>query len=1169
MPEGLNAGNIALNLTLNKDGFNRDLGNMQQTAAGIGKSIASSLGGAANSALGLGRKFVNASTTAARGFRSAEASITASGRRIASAVAGAFAITKIVQFANSCIKLGSDLTEMENVTNTVFPNMSKQVQEWSKAAANTAGQTETQAKNYIGTLGAMSKAFGFTEKEAFEMSSTVAQLTGDVSSFYNLTQDESFAKLKSIFTGEAESLKSLGVVMTQTALDEYAMANGFGKVTSQMTEMEKVSLRYAFVQDKLSAANGDFLRTTDSWANQTKRLKLNITEIQTALGQGMINILLPVIKLINTLLQRLVSLANAFRSFTSMFTGKKAESLNKGVAGLTSGINNTAAATDGLADSATSAGKAATAAAKAMKALFGFDNINKLTEDTSSGSGGGGGGGGAGAGDIIGDEFDMGTIDSDELADELNSKAKDLIDKADWDGLGRYAAQKINAGLEKIYDVVSWDNVGPKVTPVIDAVTGTFNGFVDELHWDQIGADIAEGINTAVKIANRLYTGVEWENLGKKIAEGANGLASHIDADGIGQLIGNKFNSIWGTAYGLVSEIHWGDLGKKAADGIKGYFDTAQLSLKTKTLAKFFNGLFESMEGFTKNLTDDDVKKIVDNIGGAINDYIATFDWKKNGTRLGDFVLKLVGAIADTINKIDWDELGEGIADFLGEAGPKLLQAGLSLAKALIKALVAGIKGLSTSDAGELALAIVGLKLTWNCASWATGIIGSLSGAFATTGNTNVLATGLSSVIKLALAHPLVTAAIGGIALGAILVDKAFTMSDDEIREFTTEITERAKKLGIGESTNYAGHDQDVEAANNGGLKQYKDTDYMYNPQTGNVYDAAGHFYNNAYEQGWITDTEEAKNYNNNKHSTFDAGSSYGYGNANGEDLSTTIVKKIEYKTDEVSKKIQQAYANTKDGKATKKIKGKQDKSFKNVNKVYSKLADKSATKKIKGKTDKSFTTTKRTFDNLTSKTVTAKITGTGTITTSIAYKTAADRKVGQLLTNYLDGNGNLRFGSGGMLGKFGIRHYAAGTSRAQGTLFVAGEAGSEVVGNINGHTEVLNKSQLAQTMFASVQAAMFPLVNSIRYATPRLAIRGDSRREIGYSDERIRQIAQEASAATGISNVEILEILRKILKWLEESDPDVYLDGKKISKRVFEEIRRVKNTTGRNPVLV
>ena len=108
--------------------------------------------------------------------------------------------------------------------------------------------------------------------------------------------------------------------MTQSALDAYAMANGFGKTTQQMSESEKVALRYQFVMSKLSAAQGDFARTSGSWANQTRILKLQFDSLKATLGQGFINLFTPILKVINTLLGKLTTLAHAFKSFTELIT---------------------------------------------------------------------------------------------------------------------------------------------------------------------------------------------------------------------------------------------------------------------------------------------------------------------------------------------------------------------------------------------------------------------------------------------------------------------------------------------------------------------------------------------------------------------------------------------------------------------------------------------------------------------------------------------------------------------------------------------------------------------------------------------------------------------------------------------------------------------------------
>ena len=201
--------------------------------------------------------------------------------------------------------------------------MAEQVDKFAKSAAGSFGLSETMAKKYTGTFGAMAKAFGFSEKQALDMGATLTGLAGDVASFYNLSQDEAYTKIKSVFTGETESLKDLGVVMTQTALDSYALANGFGKTTDQMSEAEKVALRYSFVQKQLSAATGDFSRTSQSWANQVRILSLQFQSLKASIGQGLINVFLPVLRMINTLIGRLVTLADAFKSFTELITGNK------------------------------------------------------------------------------------------------------------------------------------------------------------------------------------------------------------------------------------------------------------------------------------------------------------------------------------------------------------------------------------------------------------------------------------------------------------------------------------------------------------------------------------------------------------------------------------------------------------------------------------------------------------------------------------------------------------------------------------------------------------------------------------------------------------------------------------------------------------------------------
>lgn len=357
-------------------------------------------------------------------FKQQMAGIQGLAKKAGAALAAAFAVKKIIDFGAKCIELGSDLSEVQNVVDVTFPRMSKQVDDFAKNAITSFGLSETMAKKFTGTFGAMAKAFGFGEQAAYEMSTTLTGLAGDVASFYNISQDEAYTKLKSVFTGETETLKDLGIVMTQSALDSYALANGYGKVTAKMSEAEKVALRYKFVQDQLSLASGDFIRTADGWANQVRVLKLQFDSLKATIGQGLINVLTPVIQVINRIISKLMSLANAFKAFTEMVTGKKG---GGGASAATAGMEAMAQSADKAGAAAGGAGSAAKKAAKDMKSVStGIDELNIINPETDSGSGGSGGGADGG---YSADEFDMGELDTSAV-DEMDSKYAGLIEKA-------------------------------------------------------------------------------------------------------------------------------------------------------------------------------------------------------------------------------------------------------------------------------------------------------------------------------------------------------------------------------------------------------------------------------------------------------------------------------------------------------------------------------------------------------------------------------------------------------------------------------------------------------------------------------------------------------------------------------------------------------------------
>lgn len=433
--------------------------------------------------------------------------------RLGKTMSGAFAIAGLTAFVNKCTTLASDLQEVQNVVELAFPNMTEQVNAFASNSINAFGMSETSAKKMTGTFGLMAKNFGFTEQEAYNMGASLTSLAGDVASLYNISQDEAFTKLKSVFTGETETLKELGVVMTENALNSWMMQRGINGNISAMTESEKVALRYQFVLSQLGVAQGDFARTSGSWANQVRILKENFAQLLSTIGSGFISLLTPVVKVVNTIISYLNVLAKAIASIFGKLFGKSKSgtggssgggSALGGVAtdvgnigGAAGGVGKTSDAVGGLSDNLGSASKKAK---ELGKNLMGIDEVHNISpkDDGGSGSGSGGSGGGAGGGggidtsgiDSLGDfsvpEFDTSSID--KSVDEMIDKISKIIEpfKQIWNQMKQiikpnlnYMKEQFKGFIQAIIDWCKgfWNNGGKELLISIALLTGAFLSF--------------------------------------------------------------------------------------------------------------------------------------------------------------------------------------------------------------------------------------------------------------------------------------------------------------------------------------------------------------------------------------------------------------------------------------------------------------------------------------------------------------------------------------------------------------------------------------------------------------------------------------------------------------------------------------------------------------------
>lgn len=381
-------------------------------------------------------------------------------------IAGALSIAALTKFTKDCIEVGSNVTEVQNVVDTAFGDLSHQADLWASNAMTNFGLSELSAKKYMGVFGQMSNAMGITGQAALDMAEDVTGLTGDVASFYNLGTDEAYTKLKSIWTGETETLKDLGVVMTQTNLDQYALNNGFGKTTAKMTEQEKVMLRYQYVTSALSNATGDFVKTQDSWANQTRILSLRFGQLKASLGKGFIALFTPILRGFNNLLAGLQKVADGFASFVQMLTGADVSTSMGSISSDIAGIGDDASS---AADNVGDIGSAAKKTAKDIeKSLAGFDQINKLTEptDDSSDSSGSTGGTSSGIGsvDLVPDVSGSTSNATSAISDFVN-KAKKELDK-----LRKWSVSTFSPSMSRI-----WDGITKNTDTAKKNLTSAFN----------------------------------------------------------------------------------------------------------------------------------------------------------------------------------------------------------------------------------------------------------------------------------------------------------------------------------------------------------------------------------------------------------------------------------------------------------------------------------------------------------------------------------------------------------------------------------------------------------------------------------------------------------------------------------------------------------------------
>ena len=211
----------------------------------------------------------------------------------------------LLDIGKAAVSAASDLEEVQNVVDVTFGDGASKIEAWAKNAGSQFGLTETQAKRFTSTLGAMMKSAGLTGDEIVDMSTDMAGLAADMASFYNLDFDTAFQKIRSGISGETEPLKQLGINMSVANLNAFALQKGLSKTFEQMTQGEQTMLRYQYLMAATSDAQGDFARTSDGYANSMRTLETNVENLKTKLGEILLPAVTEVVSGLNDMLDKL------------------------------------------------------------------------------------------------------------------------------------------------------------------------------------------------------------------------------------------------------------------------------------------------------------------------------------------------------------------------------------------------------------------------------------------------------------------------------------------------------------------------------------------------------------------------------------------------------------------------------------------------------------------------------------------------------------------------------------------------------------------------------------------------------------------------------------------------------------------------------------------------
>lgn len=557
--------------------------------------------------------------------------------------------------------LSSELTESQNRLQYVFGESADAVTEFARTSARDYGLTENAATKFSATFGGILSASGIVSNELAGFSEDLTKMTGDLASFYDVDQDVFFKKLQAGLAGNAAALRTYGINVSATNLELYRMSKGIQTAYKDMDQASRITLRYNYIVESASQAQGDFARTQFTWANQIRLLKSQFMSLASIVGGYFVKTLLPVVRILNQIVGAAI---NAFTALASLF-GFDSDSIKALTGGAKGTIFDDSAAgyiddtADALGNESKALDKTGKAAKEAADNLQGFDKLNNISSSSGSGGAGGAGGGVSGVGAGI-KPLDWASLTKapdiektplEKWFDEFFNLLKDKK----WKDAGKSLAKQLNNITDTIYDKLTDPKVKTSIHNFNDALTDFYDGLLD-YDTKKLGQTVGAGINLIAYSINDLYEQAVKKDLLSKT----------------GAKIADFF-------YGLVTEVKWKDVGKAfttgfrtAMDILAGFIERAkELDLGNKigtAIKDFLTGAVERLFG------DGGAEEIGNNISGVMNlalkAFATAFGKDADGNSVIDDVADgILTAINTAIEGIDENDLADALTALLNVVG--------------------------------------------------------------------------------------------------------------------------------------------------------------------------------------------------------------------------------------------------------------------------------------------------------------------------------------------------------------------------------------------------------------------------------------------------------------------------------------------------------------------